>query len=83
MSLQKWQIQTAKNRLSELIHQAMKGEPQLITKNGRPAVCVISIKDYERLTNKKDLKALLLASPHKEMEIPLERPTDHGREITV
>lgn len=83
MLFKRWQIQTAKNKLSEVIHQAMKGEPQLITKNGRPAVYVISVKDYERLIHKKDLKTLLLSSPHKEMEIPLERPSDHGREITV
>ncbi len=83
MLSKKWQIQTAKNKLREVIQLAMKGEPQLITKNGHPAVYVISAKDHEQLTQKKDLKALLLSSPHKEMEIPLERPIDHGREVNV
>ncbi len=83
MPLRKWQVQSAKNKLSEVIQQAMNGEPQLITKNGRPAVYVISVNDYEKLTCKKDLKQLLLSSPHKEMAIPLERPADKGREITV
>lgn len=83
MTLKKWQVQTAKNKLSEVIQQAMKGEPQLITKNGRPAVYVISAKDYEQLIHKKDLKSLLLSSPHKATEIPLERPGDNGREVTV
>ncbi|HHV61973.1 MAG TPA: type II toxin-antitoxin system prevent-host-death family antitoxin [Firmicutes bacterium] len=35
-----WQSQTAKNRLSEVVDRALKGSPQLITRNGKPAVYV-------------------------------------------
>ncbi|MEA1910145.1 MAG: type II toxin-antitoxin system Phd/YefM family antitoxin [Spirochaetota bacterium] len=36
-----WQLQNAKNKLSELINIASEGKPQLITKNGKPSVYVI------------------------------------------
>lgn len=75
-----WQIQTAKNKFSEVVNNALNGSPQLITKNGKPAVYVISTRDYEALTAKKDLKKILLSSPHKDLEIPIDRQRDTGRD---
>ena len=42
----------AKNKLSEVIASAERGEPQIITKNGREAAVVISFREFERLTAK-------------------------------
>lgn len=78
-----WQIQTAKNKFSEVVNRALQGTPQLITKHGKPAVYVISSKDYETLTQKKSLRRLLLSSPHKELEIPATRQADSGRDISL
>ena len=44
-----WQIQEAKNKLSEVIAQAMKQGPQLITRHGEKAVVVVSYAEYEKL----------------------------------
>ena len=44
-----WQIQDAKNKLSEVIARALKQGPQLITKHGEKTVVVISYAEYERL----------------------------------
>ncbi|HMZ08586.1 MAG TPA: type II toxin-antitoxin system Phd/YefM family antitoxin [Anaerolineales bacterium] len=44
-----WQIQDAKNKLSEVITRALKQGPQLITKHGQKTVVVISYAEYERL----------------------------------
>ena len=33
-----WQLQEAKNRLSEVVDEAMKGGPQVITRRGAEAV---------------------------------------------
>ncbi|KXK12713.1 MAG: hypothetical protein UZ14_CFX002002158 [Chloroflexi bacterium OLB14] len=44
-----WQIQDAKNKLSELITRAVKHGPQLITKHGEKTVVVISYSEYEKL----------------------------------
>ena len=40
------QLQEAKNRLSELVEQAMTTGAQVITKHGRPAVVVLSATKY-------------------------------------
>jgi prevent-host-death family protein len=80
---EQWQLQTAKNKLSEVINHALMGEPQLITKNGKPAVYIISAKEYETLIGKNDLKQLLLASPHKDIEISIQRQTDPGRDVLI
>ena len=82
-SLRVWQLQTAKNRFSEVVNNALQGHPQLITKNGKPAVYVVSSKDYENLTKRRDLKSVLLASPHKDLEIPIQRQSDPGRDIQI
>jgi len=44
-----WQIQDAKNKLSEVITRALKQGPQLITKHGEKTVVVISYIEYEKL----------------------------------
>ena len=44
-----WQIQDAKNKLSEVIGRAIKHGPQLITRHGQKAVVVIAYTEYEKL----------------------------------
>ncbi|MGE5528985.1 MAG: type II toxin-antitoxin system prevent-host-death family antitoxin [Patescibacteria group bacterium] len=57
--------------------------PQLITENGKNAVYVVSAKDYEALTKKRDLKSVLLSSPHKDLELTIERRRDPGRDVRL
>ncbi len=46
----------AKNRLSEIVHSAMTTHERVtITKNGRPAVVVISVEDLESLEETLDV----------------------------
>lgn len=73
----------AKNKLSEVIASAERGEPQIITKNGRRSAVVISFQEFERLTAKKiPLVEFLLDNPSRtdDVEIDLTRdksvPTD-------
>jgi antitoxin Phd len=44
-----WQIQDAKNKLSEVINRALTQGPQLITKHGEKTVVVISYTEYEKI----------------------------------
>jgi antitoxin Phd len=44
-----WQIQEAKNKLSEVISLALSQGPQLITRHGEKAVVVVAYAEYERL----------------------------------
>ena len=59
-----WQIQDAKNKLSELITRAIKQGPQLITKHGEKTVVVISYVEYEKLRRSQEkLSEFFQASP--------------------
>ncbi len=44
-----WALQDAKNRFSAVVDAALAGEPQQVTRRGKAAVVVLSVKDYERL----------------------------------
>ena len=44
-----WTLQDAKNKFSEVVEAAQKGEPQHVTKRGLNAVVVLSAAEYERL----------------------------------
>jgi prevent-host-death family protein len=69
-----------KNKFSEIVADAAKGEPQLITKNGKETVVMISYTDYKKLTAQREsLSDFLLSSPWRGSEIDLSRSKDMGR----
>lgn len=71
-----------KNKFSEMVANAAKGEPQVITKNGKETAVVISIDEYKRLKVKeRPLAEFLLDNPaHKYgIELDLTRSKDMGR----
>ncbi|CAN5359494.1 hypothetical protein BH10ACI3_BH10ACI3_23690 [soil metagenome] len=69
-----------KNKFSELVSSAAKGEPQIITKNGTATAVVISFSEYKRLTAQKEsLSQFLLNSALSGADIDLNRSKDTGR----
>ena len=48
-ALNEWPLQDAKNKFSDVVSAALAGEPQLVTRRGRPAVVVLPADEYERL----------------------------------
>jgi prevent-host-death family protein len=44
-----WPLHDAKNRFSAVVEAAQRGEPQVVTKRGRPAVVVVAFEHYARL----------------------------------
>ncbi|MGB8211968.1 MAG: type II toxin-antitoxin system Phd/YefM family antitoxin [Anaerolineales bacterium] len=59
-----WQIQDAKNKLSEVIAQAIKQGPQLITRHGEKTAVLISYSEYEKLCKSQGkLSEFFRASP--------------------
>jgi len=56
MSQAEWSLQDAKNKFSAVVEAASKGTPQTVTKRGKPAVVVLSIRDYERLNQPRPPK---------------------------
>lgn len=69
-----------KNKFSQIVADAANGEPQLITKNGKEAVVMISYTDYKKLTAQKEsLSEFLLSSPWRGSDLDLSRSRDMGR----
>lgn len=61
--MQPWQLQHAKNRLSEVVRLAVE-EPQVITLHGREVAVVVSWEAYQRLSRPQgSLLDFLQASP--------------------
>ncbi|MDE2932748.1 MAG: type II toxin-antitoxin system Phd/YefM family antitoxin [Chloroflexota bacterium] len=63
-----WPLQDAKNRFSAVVDAALAGDPQRVTRRGRPAVVVLAVDEYERLrqiekANAPTLGELLLNIP--------------------
>lgn len=44
-----WQVQEAKQRLSEVLRAAEDGDPQVITRHGRDVAVIVDIATYRRL----------------------------------
>jgi prevent-host-death family protein len=77
-----WQLQDAKNRLSEVVDEAERTGPQLITRRGKEAVVVLSVAHYERLTQSKEpLLDLLKRAPRIPGGLDVERSEDRGRDV--
>ena len=65
-----WPLQDAKNKFSALVNAALDGEPQRVTRRGQPAVVVLAVEEYERLSRLEKAGAPTLG------ELLLEIPQD-------
>ena len=78
-----WQLQEAKNRLSEVVKAAKTKGPQIITVRGKEEVAVVSIEELRRLkhSGKRSSKNGWDRAPKASLEI--ERSRDVGREVDL
>ncbi len=82
--MQTWQLQEAKNRLSEVVEKALHQGPQVITRRGADTAVVLSMEDYRRMRQPEtDLVGFFQASPLSGVELELERARDTGREVDL
>lgn len=44
-----WTLQDAKNRFSAVVDAALAGQPQEVSRRGKPAVVVLSAADYAQM----------------------------------
>ena len=79
-----WQLQEAKNRLSQLVNQLTHDGPQIITVRGKPAAVLLSLEEYQRLTRPRTkLTDFFKDSPLCDVELDLERSRDLAREVEL
>jgi antitoxin Phd len=74
-----WQLQEAKNKLSEVVAQALSSGPQTITRHGRPTVVVVAFEEYCREHPSETLSSILQECPVKEWGVA--RDKDKGRTV--
>jgi len=79
-----WQLQEAKNRLSQVVNSALHDGPQTITLRGKPAAVVVSFDDYRKLTlPRTGLSQFFRQSPLHDVELDLGRSADLPREVEL
>ena len=80
----RWQLQEAKNRLSELVRKARDEGPQVITVHGADAAVVVSAEQYAKLSRRKGtLVDFLRKSPLVGEALDLTRSRDRGRPVDI
>jgi prevent-host-death family protein len=79
-----WQLQEAKNRLSQVVDSALHDGPQTITLRGKPAAVVIAFDEYRKLTQPKTgLAQFFRQSPLHGVDLDLGRSEDLAREVEL
>jgi prevent-host-death family protein len=76
-----WQLQEAKNRLSEVVKAAKKDGPQIITVHGKEEVAVVSMTELRKLKQRKHGRPFWESAPKVKLDI--SRPKDSGRDVDL
>jgi len=78
-----WQLQEAKQRLSEVVRQALEDGPQIVTRHGKEAVVVMSMEEFERLRKgRPDFKEFLRQAPDLD-RLQMARDRRPARKVEV
>jgi prevent-host-death family protein len=79
-----WQLQEAKNKFSEVVEEALKHGPQVITRRGVETAIVLSYTEYRKLAlNQKKLSDFFRESPLAGVDLDLTRDTSSRRSDIV
>ncbi len=71
--MQSWPVAVAKADFSHLLEQAQSAGPQMVTRHGRPAVVIVSVKEWEaKAKRSQKLSEFLTRSPlgDSDLEVP-------------
>ena len=79
-----WTVATAKAHLSEVMNRALSEGPQVITRNGRKAVVMVSAAEWEKRTKRKGTLVEFFAnSPLRGSKLKIERSKDGFRPVDL
>ncbi len=81
-----WTLQDAKNRFSAVVDAALAGQPQQVTRRGKPAVVVLSAAEYDRMRQASQARRgsflqHLLEFPGLDEDCPQDRPQARPRDV--
>jgi len=78
-----WHLADAKNRFSELVNRALRGEPQVVVRR-RDAVVVVARRDYQKLTGERiSFKQFLLGEGPTLQGLDLRRDKSLMRNVKL
>ena len=78
--IQTWQLQEAKNKLSQVIDNAVNSGPQIITRHGVEVAIVLSYQEYKRMTaTEQSLSDFFRESPLTGIDLDLTRDKSEAR----
>lgn len=79
-----WQLQDAKNRLSQVVEKAQREGPQTITVRGKAAVVVVAVEEYRRLAKpRQSLLEFFQSSPLKGIDLDVSRDKRPARDVNL
>ena len=81
-----WTLQDAKARFSAVVDAALAGEPQEVTRRGKPAVVVVGAEDWARMkgaTRASGFAAHLAAIPKGDDADPFPRAAIESRPVDL
>jgi prevent-host-death family protein len=86
--MERWKLEDAKARLSEVVRLAATNGPQLVTVRGKEAAVILAPEQYKQLLPKpkgtRSLTAFLRGLGLDKLDrLDLEREPDTGREIDL
>jgi len=79
--IQRWQLQEAKNKLSQLVNEAVSSGPQIITKRGVEVAIVLSVDEYNKMVaTRGKLSDFFQESPLAGVDLQLTRDKSETRQ---
>ena len=81
---QRWKLEDAKARFSEVVRQAREQGPQRVSVRGHDAVVVMSVEEFERLVPAKPRAPFVAFMESLHLGgLDLEREIDRGRDVEL
>jgi len=68
--MRKIQLKDAKANLSAVVDQAIRGQPSVIIRHGKPEAVVLGFADWKRLSNVPSFGKLLRSAPLEPRDVP-------------
>lgn len=85
--MRKWQLQEAKNRLSEVVDRAIEEGPQTVTRHGKEVAVIVGKAEFDRRRRKRGRKGTLLTFlrglSFRGARLDVERSKDDDRELQL
>jgi antitoxin Phd len=79
-----WQVPESGGELSEIVAEALRDGPQVLTQQGTATAVVLSYDEYRRLLiERQPISTFFRQSPLVGLDLDLARDEGHAREISL